>query len=573
MRKYINILLPTVFLLFGCNDFLDTESYTKKNTDNFPQTQEDAQQITSAIYSCLKTQIGYPRTSHFFVADMVSDDRLGGGSRSNRESQCIDRLQSSEESQFRNFWATCYSGIFRTNSAIVNWDNITEWTNPELNNQYLGEVYFMRAFFYFQMAQIFGQVPLVINPEPENKPKASPEEIYAQITADLIKAISLMPSLSYDKTDSGRATKWAAEALLARVYLFYTGMYKTTDLPNADGSNVTKEMVITHLNDCISNSGHNLVSDFRNIWAYSNEWTQKDYPYSLNNGLKWEGDGCKETIFAIKFGNLADFGDQLGYSNQICLNYALRNQNGGDKVSFPFGQGWAIGCVNTTLWTDWVADEPNDIRREGTIISDELELQSNYDGKEWTTDRKKQVEETRYWGKKYISTLAKDEAGKIWKSYSCLAFGTPENYQLSHTNDLILIRFADVLLMHSELTASTTGINKVRNRAGLPSLSGYSLEALKKERRYELALEGIRWWDLMRWGDVLNTVPTKQEGVKIWVLGKEEKYESNFTARFNKTKGFFPIPESQVVLSEGVLEQNAGWTTDDKDAYFENLPY
>ena len=72
MRKYINILLPTVFLLFGCNDFLDTESYTKKNTDNFPQTQEDAQQITSAIYSCLKTQIGYPRTSHFFVADMVS---------------------------------------------------------------------------------------------------------------------------------------------------------------------------------------------------------------------------------------------------------------------------------------------------------------------------------------------------------------------------------------------------------------------------------------------------------------------------------------------------------------------
>ena len=127
--------------------------------------------------------------------------------------------------------------------------------------------------------------------------------------------------------------------------------------------------------------------------------------------------------------------------------------------------------------------------------------------------------------------------------------------------------------MHSELTATTTGINKVRNRAGLSSLSGYSLEALKKERRYELALEGVRWWDLMRWGDVLNVVPSKQEGVKIWVLGKEEKYTSNFAERFRKTKGFFPIPESQVVLSEGVLEQNAGWTTDDKDAYFENLPY
>ena len=572
MRKYI-ILLPTIFLLFSCNDFLDTESYIKKNTENFPRTQEDAQQITSAIYSCLKTQIGSARTSHFFVSDMVGDERLGGGSRSNRESQCIDRLQYSEDSQFRNFWATCYSGIYRANSAIANWDNIKEWTNPELNNQYLGEVHFMRAFFYFQMAQIFGQVPLVVNPEPENKPKASPEEIYAQITADLITAINLMPNISYDLTESGRATKWAAEALLARVYLFYTGLYQTNELPNADGANITKETVISHLNDCISNSGHDLVSDFRNIWSYSNEWTQKDYPYSLKNGLKWEGDGCKETMFAIKFGNLADFGDQLGYSNQICLNFALRNQNGGDNVSFPFGQGWAIGCVNATLWTDWLNDEPDDIRREGTIISDELELQDNYDGKEWTTDRKKQVEETRYWGKKYISVLAKDEAGKTWKSYSCLAFGTPENYQLSHTNDLILIRFADVLLMHSELTATTTGINKVRNRAGLSSLSGYSLETLKKERRYELALEGVRWWDLMRWGDVLNVVPSKQEGVKIWVLGKEEKYTSNFAERFRKTKGFFPIPESQVVLSEGVLEQNAGWTTDDKDAYFENLPY
>ena len=205
MKKIILYLLP-VILLVGCNDFLDTESYTKKNTDNFPINQEDAQQITSAIYSSLKSQIGSARTSHFFVADMVGDERFGGGSRSNRESQCIDRLQSSEESLFRNFWATCYAGIFRTNSAIVNWKNITEWKNPELNNQYLGEVYFMRAFFYFQMAQIFGQVPLITSPEPENKPKASAEDIYAQIPAELVQATSLLPSVSYDATESGRAT-------------------------------------------------------------------------------------------------------------------------------------------------------------------------------------------------------------------------------------------------------------------------------------------------------------------------------------------------------------------------------
>ena len=189
------------------------------------------------------------------------------------------------------------------------------------------------------------------------------------------------------------------------------------------------------------------------------------------------------------------------------------NKNGGVKSSYLFGKGWAIGCDNPTLWSDWLIDEPNDIRREGTIISDELELQGNYGGKDWTTDRKKQVEETRYWGKKYISVLAKDDAGKIWKSYSCLAFGTPENYQLSHTNDLILIRFADVLLMHSELTGTTTGINKVRSRANLSPVGGYSLEALKKVRRYEIALEGLRWWDLWIWGDVFDVGPANVEGV------------------------------------------------------------
>ena len=77
----------------------------------------------------------------------------------------------------------------------------------------------------------------------------------------------------------------------------------------------------------------------------------------------------------------------------------------------------------------------------------------------------------------------------------------------------------------------------------------------------------------MKGGGVLKVVTSKQEGVKIWLVGKEKKYTSNFAERFRKKKGFFPIPESQVVLSEGVLEQNAGWTTDDKDAYFENLPY
>lgn len=571
---------PVLFIVFclslctlpGCSNFLETESYTQKNSQSFPTTEEDAKQMTTSVYSMLKTQIGYARSSHFFIAELTGDDRIGGGSRSNRDSQSIDRLQYSEDSQFDDFWSTCYSGIFRANTALTSMHQISSWNNISKKDQYMGENHFLRALFYLQLVQVFGEVPLITSPKAENKPKSAARDIYSQIATDLQEAIALLPAQPYMQTESGRATRWAAQALLARTFLFYTGVYKQPSLPKNDGSTISKEEVTAGLEDCIRNSGHALVNDFRNIWSYANSWTKPNYTYSSKHDLLWEGDGCKETLFAIKFGNNSrNEGNtgQLGYSNQICLNFGLRYPGSYDDAAcFPFGQGWAIGTINTTLWDDWLAEEPNDLRREATILDQTKEMP-----KGWTTDRTKQVEETMYWGKKYIPILAKDNSGKIWKSYSCLAFGTPENYQTSHTCDLILIRMADVYLMHSELTGTVEGINTVRQRVQLLPLSGYTLEALKKERRYELATEGLRWWDLMRWGDAITVVPAKQEGIKIKVIGYDRNYTSPFISRYAKTNGFFPIPKSQVILSNGILEQSTGWLPEDKDAYFESLPY
>lgn len=572
IRKRTFLIIIIICFYAGCDDFLDTQNYMKKDTANFPSTQEDATQMTTGVYSALKSQIGYLRSSHFFVAEMAGDDRLGGGSRSNRESQAIDRMQYSEESQFRDFWRVTYSGIFRANSAIATINNVSTWNVEGLKEQYLGEIHFLRALYYFQLVQLFGEVPLLLNPEPENKPKATAHEIYFRIASDLLTAIDLLPAKHYTQIESGRATRWASEALLARIFLFYTGYYKQKTLPTADGAEITSHDVITYLEDCIHHSGHELVSDFRNIWAYSNQWTKPDYPYSSANDLEWAGDGCRETIFAIKFGNHArneEGKDALGYSNQLCLNFGLRYPGSyNDEKCFPFGQGWAIGTINPTLWKEWLRDEPDDIRREGTIMSQQIEMPPD-----WSTDRTKQVEETGYWGKKYIPVLARDETGKIWKSYSCPAFGTAEDYQTSHTNDLILIRLADVYLMHSELSATAQGINIVRERAGLDPVTAYSSDALKRERRYELATEGLRWWDLLRWHEASAVIPENQEGVIIKVIGTDNVYTSSFASRFVKTGGFFPIPESQVILSNGVLKQNPGWLPEDKDAYFENLPY
>ena len=134
--------------------------------------------------------------------------------------------------------------------------------------------------------------------------------------------------------------------------------------------------------------------------------------------------------------------------------------------------------------------------------------------------------------------------------------------QLAHTQDHVLIRFADVLLMHSELTGDATGLNRVRERVDLPAV-GYSLEALKRERRWELAFEGQRYFDLMRWGDAADALAA-QEGVAIKNKGIDTQmrgFGGGYRARYEATGGFWPIPQNEIALSDGVLVQNAGWGT------------
>jgi hypothetical protein len=474
-------------------------------------------------------------------------------------------------SDFDNLWTVKYSGIFRANSAIETMDNVKEWTTTGKREQLLGETHFLRALFYFQLMQIFGEVPLVLETAPLNLPKSPAPKVYAQITSDLLKAIELIPALKYGEFESGRATKWAAEALLARVYLFYTGYYKESSLPVVEGSPVEKSTIITYLEDCINNSGHGLIDDPRELWPYCNKYTAADYPYAANNQLEWAGDGNKETVFAIKFSNTASWDGtySIGYSNRICLYFALRADANGMKT-FPFGLGWANGTVNRTLWDEWLAAEPNDIRRDGSILNTEIE----YPG--YVGQTSKQQEGTNCWGKKYISIQAKSADKKT--TYDTYGYfeGGANDYQTGITQDLILIRFADVLLMHSELTETAVGINALRTRANLGNVA-YSLDALKNERRWELCFEAVRWFDLMRWGEASTVIPAKQTGVTIKNLKLTTTYIFNsgaksFGERYAATGGFWPIPLRQVSLSEGVLVQNNGWT-DESACLYTVLPY
>src|SRR5690606_23771305 len=152
-----------------------------------------------------------------------------------------------------------YQGIFRANTALETLHQVDGWADESQHNQVLGEVHFLRALYYFELSQMFGEVPLVTSTDVSNIPKSAAEETYAVIAEDLKTAIELMPAAPYSSVASGHATKWAAQALLARVFLFYTGYYNKSDLPLASGGSITKTAVVEWLEECIANSGHDLV--------------------------------------------------------------------------------------------------------------------------------------------------------------------------------------------------------------------------------------------------------------------------------------------------------------------------
>jgi len=412
--------------------------------------------------------------------------------------------------------------------------------------------------FYFDLARLFGNVPLVLETKPQNLPQATPGELYAQITSYLKAAIEAFPAVPYSVADLGRANKWVAQALMARVYLFYTGYYKQESLPLVGGGNVTKSEVVGWLDQCIASSGYQLMPEFRNLWSYAvanSKNSEEPYKFAEDNKLDWYGDagGNKESMFMLKFSTFADWGTSIYYSNQMNLFYGWRAYS----YKGAMGEGWGMGTVNSKLWEEW---PDNDLRKRGSIqnVEDPAEGVDNYG---YRTDfHDKQMDETGLWQKKYRPVNVKK--GGDWHNYSVDLYGATKNMQLDNMQDIMLIRFADVLLMHSELTQTVTGINLVRARARLEPLASYSLDALKKERRYELAFEGMRYYDILRWAGKDNMAQVKaildaQNGVPVINNGVAGTKASN---AFNpETGGFLQIPNKEILLSEGVLKQNPGW--------------
>ena len=580
-------------------DIDNVENIGEMSSSQFPKTDADAEAVLAGVYQNLNEIHANPQMSFLYNACLASDDQLGGGGTNDKLMQAEDLLMNYNADMTNQYYADRYKGISRANTLIEVLEG-SEGMSEDVKNQAIGEAKFLRAFYYYELASMYGNVPLVRNAAEADNKQGDVKVLWGQILQDLRDAASSMPAEnSLNSSRTGHADKYAAEAMLGRAWLFYTGMYcngttvadmvsttynPLTSVELPDGTTLTKQDVIGYIDDCVNNSGYSLVGDFRNLWAYTNSKTINDYPYTAGKGLAWvENDNGinPEALFAIKFNKQASWSTTIGYSNGYALHFGVR---GGQDVknTFPFGQGWGAGPVAPNLVKDWQVAEPNDIRLKATVcdVNDKQEM-PNYARGGWADF----VQETDYYAKKWSPIACKNDGtipgsdGNPAPEYAfcfetCMygmtggqQGGYGNNFQLDNIHDQVLIRFADVLLMQSELKEEVSGINKVRARAGLNPIAAYSLKALQDERRWEFACEGIRWNDIRRW-HIASTALDKQEGQDIYYCGSPAKNEAanhngGYSTRYKATAGFQKMPDTQVAL--GTVVQNEGWTGADSE--------
>lgn len=565
----------------SCEDFLDADLVTGQTSENFPNTESQANDVLTGIYAHLLFE-DPEQSSSTYLAQLAADECLGGNLSQSNNCATNFLMYTGSLNGHSELWERCYTLIHRANSALESFKNVASWSSKAEENRHYGEAYFLRAITYYELAQVFGGVPLRIATTTDNLPRASVDEVYNQIAEDMKQAIELLPAVNYiGSSMDGHTNKYVAEAFMARIFLFYTGRYAKEAMPNG----ITKQDVINWIDDCVDNSGYDLVTDQRNIWAYTNPVTNQNpdhqYAYAVNNGLVWEGNGCKETLFAHKH-NLKSNWTYTWWSNTVSQFYSPSGDNNDLGKSYPFGSGWGAGPVSPAFveeWKEWsanqvytdgVKEDPRltgsvwsyrafDPNNAGSVIFDRRLSQDEPD----YTVSYRYYEQTGYFNKKYINILAYDGQYKSFGLVMYPGLTNQTSQSLTQIQDLIIMRFADVLLMQSELKQDATGLNRVRARSHLAPV-GYSLQAIKDERKYELAFESIRWWDILRWsgpslaeaGELLN----KQKGFTLINAAVEVPMcNYDYAKRLQETQGYWNIPQTEIDLSEGVLEQNPGW--------------
>ena len=497
--KYTALFLALFFMGSCSKDFLELDPIGSVLESSYYQNEEEIFEALVATYDVLSWGGTSGWTMKLGLLNSASDDCFAGGSDASDQPSWVAwdnfTLDPFLGPQL-GLWQKGYTGIYRANLTMEKANDL-EGLDEAFRNRTIAEAKFLRAFYYFDLVRLFGNVPLIDQVVPADQiyqlTQSDKSAIYALIESDLNDArntFELPETLAPDEL--GRITKGAATALLGKVIL-----YQNDEGRMAEAAQVFEEVI---------NSGiYGLEANFEDIFLNNNEF-----------GI--------ESVFEINYSGVARAGWGQ-FANGSEGNYDVQFFGMRDYVGPLYATGWSF-CPVTEKLAEAMAFDP---RFEHTIIDgDALKNQ----GASYTEG----FQNTDFFIKKY-APLEEDRA----------LDGEPA---LNWGNNVREIRFADVLLMAAEAharsgnaPAATGYLNQVRQRVSLqpfPTASGQELlDRIHRERQFELACEGHRFFDLVRTGKA--SAELEDQG---FMIGKSE---------------LLPIPQSEIDITEGNLIQNPGY--------------
>ena len=635
MKKYLlsAFVVCSATIFTSCDDMLDTDPRVTDATQaTFPGKIGDVEALNTATYSIMNTMGGGDADTQnpFYWWEIMSDNCYGAGGLQDNKVKALHHLVEMNSNQYEQAFVLLYGGINRANNQIATIDNVNWTDNEEKRNQLLGEGYFMRGLYTLWLTQLFGDVPLITSTTITEEMKAEADAetvIYPQIISDFVSAKNLMSGVK----NSGHANKYVAEAFLARAYMFWAGFYKKVgelasgsapaitlvEQEGCKAGTLTQADVVASLKDIVGSGSYKLLKDYRSLWQYSNSklwdeahdgdkhayWFIEDMDRNDCFDMPGNGNGNDEELFQIQFMNASRWGingaiENGGtystarmYCNYLSVFWALRvnGNNGNRDYTYPFTQGWGQGTPSCNIWDDWTNAEEKggytDIRKLGSLIDCEHEFSSEH-GLKGYSYVKDDCEESGYGVKKYNGVTLDALTGDSpwWDAVNPDFKGTLENpMQGDHFEDFYLMRYADVLLMLTELTGDASYMNQVQRRAGVPE-TAYSLKAVQDERRWEFAFEGIRFNDMRRWSgkdsgesSYAAQALEAQAGKKIVVKGNTsdripmKHMTCSWKKRYADTNGFLAKPQNQINLMNGNLKQNPGWEASNSETQYVDL--
>ena len=513
MKKiFIISTIAIAFLLPSCTKDLNQVPLSSPTTATFYSQPSDFIQGVNAIYNDLRN---YP--DNLMYMSEIRSDNIYGVSVSGRDWDPINDFAPglSANDYVEGVWSQDYNGIFRANTVLDQLNkNAVNAGSPALVNRLAAESKFLRAFFYFDMVRYYGALPIIDHPvsasEAATIGRSPVSAVYNLIISDLQYAIANLPANysgvfpAYTSTDVGRATKYAAEAILAEVYMARSGSNYGVNGPGLASNewNLAEPL----LQDIITNGGFAFSSSYANIFSYTNQ-------SPVTN---------KEAVFDVMY--------MSGQSPTLGATFVWELAPATYFSSLSVGNPNANGSleiipVSNNLFNSY---EVGDLRKAVTIYS----AGYTYAGST----------ETRPFFKKYLD---------ITKIPSASRFDWAENF--------IAVRYTDILMLKAEciLNGASGGtqtdvdaiVNQVRTRAGLASKTNVTLAQLFDERRREFAAEGSRWFDLQRSGNLVTTMNN-------WAAADDSQHKVN-TVTTNYV--IYPVPQSQLDTQPGLYTQNPGY--------------